>query len=53
VRVAVVTDAVAKFHLAGQNPLGKHFIDRDGTPVEVIGVVGDMKFVNRVIPRSA
>jgi len=46
-RVAVVTDALARYYFPGQNPLGKRFTERSAAePVEIIGVVRDMKFVN-------
>ena len=53
--VAVVTEALARFYYPDQNPLGKRFTQRSGAgqrtgPIEIVGVVRDVKFVN---PRDA
>jgi predicted permease len=49
-RVAVVTEALARHHLPGHNPVGKRFTEArgavSGPPIEIIGVVRDVKFVN-------
>ncbi|MEX2260983.1 MAG: ABC transporter permease [Bryobacteraceae bacterium] len=54
-RVAVVTQALARFYFPGQDAVGKRFTERSaqgipGDPIEIIGVIRDIKFVN---PRDA
>lgn len=49
--VAVVTDALARFYFPGQSAIGKRFVERSGgSPVEIVGVVHDIRFVS---PRQA
>jgi putative ABC transport system permease protein len=45
VRVGIINQSFVQKHFPGEDPLGKRFTldDGDETPVEVIGVVGDVK----------
>jgi putative ABC transport system permease protein len=45
--VAVINEAMARMHFAGENPLGKRIfvtMKADPYPTEIIGVVGDAKY---------
>jgi putative ABC transport system permease protein len=48
--VAVVSETLVRRHLAGENPIGKRLHVRIGPPtgmdVEIVGVVGDVKFAS-------
>jgi predicted permease len=48
-RVAVVTEAFARYRFPGESPLGKSFSDRNET-AEIVGVARDVRFVS---PRGA
>jgi putative ABC transport system permease protein len=41
-RVTVISDTMARRHFAGENPVGQRI--RYGGPLEIIGVVGDVKY---------
>jgi putative ABC transport system permease protein len=44
-RVVLINDTVARRHFAGADPIGKHLANsRDRIPLEIVGVVGDVKF---------
>jgi predicted permease len=47
-RVAIINETMAHYYFGDQNPVGKHFgMRRDtGTPIEIIGVVRDAKYVS-------
>jgi len=54
-RVAVVTDALARYYFPDGSALGKRFMERvesgpPADPIEIVGVLRDIKFVN---PRDA
>jgi putative ABC transport system permease protein len=41
-RVTIISDTMARRHFAGENPVGQRI--RYGGPLEIIGVVGDVKY---------
>jgi putative ABC transport system permease protein len=44
-RVVIVNQTIAKRYFPGQDPIGKHLANsRDMIPLEIVGVVGDVKF---------
>jgi predicted permease len=44
-RVAIVNKAAADYYFPGGNAIGKHLIfDRDNTPYEIVGMVGDANY---------
>jgi putative ABC transport system permease protein len=49
-QVAVVSETLVRRHLAGENPIGKQLLVNigpdEGMRVEVVGVVGDIKFAS-------
>ncbi len=46
-RVAIVNETVARRYFGDRNPLGKHVLfDGDEKPYEIVGVVGDAKYLN-------
>ncbi len=45
-RVAIVNQAMARYYFGGANPIGKHVkLDGDDKPYEIVGVVGDAKYL--------
>jgi predicted permease len=46
-RVAIVNQAMARYYFGGGSPLGRHLtFERDTVPYEIVGVVGDAKYVD-------
>jgi predicted permease len=54
-RVAIVNQAMARYYFKDRNPLGQHVtFDREDAPYEIVGVVGDAKYLhpNDAVPRT-
>jgi putative ABC transport system permease protein len=50
-RIAVVNEAFARAAWEGQGPLGRAvLVTTDGKPVEIVGVVGDVKHISLAVP---
>jgi putative ABC transport system permease protein len=46
-RVAIVNQAMARYYFGGASPLGRHLtFERDPVPYEIVGLVGDAKYVD-------
>ena len=45
--MAIVNQAMARHYFGGGSPLGRHLtFERDAVPYEIVGVVGDAKYVD-------
>jgi putative ABC transport system permease protein len=53
-RLAVVNETFARAAWEGQSPLGRAVVvTTDGKPVEIVGVVGDVKHISLAVPARA
>jgi predicted permease len=54
-RVAIVNQTMARYYFKDRNPLGQHVtFDGEDAPYEIVGVVGDAKYLNPhdAVPRT-